>query len=122
MEDVSNPTLDAQISDFRTFQEINRQAIAAFESEIETSDPTGDRLDDFLWDQVAEMKSHLGAEAANSSSDDDDDQEDAIAAAEKWVTDNVSNSDSAKLAAVLWLNGIEEGTALIRQALSEESK
>ena len=45
--------------------------------------------DDLLDEQIAEVKSHFGAKAANTVSDAEADG--AIAEVEQWVTDNISN-------------------------------
>ena len=55
-------------------------------------DGGADDLSETVDDIVCDIKGDLGAKAANSASDDD--AEYAIAAAERWVTDNVSNSTS----------------------------
>lgn len=45
--------------------------------------------DDLLDDELAEVKSHFGAKAANDVSDVE--AEGAIAEVEQWIADNVSN-------------------------------
>lgn len=48
-------------------------------------------LDEMHWDAVAELKTCLGAAAANDAGDDDDAQDDAIEEMEAWVADTVSH-------------------------------
>lgn len=65
--------------------------------------------ENFWWDVVDDLKSHLGAKAANTSFDHPDHQEDAMVDAETWVEDNVSSGPRKKiLAAALYLHGFLE--------------
>lgn len=73
---------------------------------------------DVHWNLIEEMKSVLGAEAANNSTDDEDDQEAAISDAEEWVTDNCSSGGVAEdVAMALWLKGMVEGETFLRKAM-----
>ncbi|WP_321935511.1 hypothetical protein [Paraburkholderia sp. J8-2] len=65
--------------------------------------------EDLWWDIVDDLKSHLGAKAANSSFEERDDQENAIVEAETWVEENVSSGPHRKiLACALYLYGFIE--------------
>lgn len=96
-----------------------REPLAAFDEEIddvlnehgpeirEIADRVDDDLSEILDDVAAAIKSHLGARAANTASDDQAAY--AIDAAERWVTDNVSNStDDRRIAAVYAFLGAEQ--------------
>lgn len=77
-----------------------------------------DKVDEVLDDYVDELKSALGAKAANAVGDDKAAQEDAIEEAEDWVSENVSDdSRAARIAAVLWQAGCEAGENAIREHL-----
>lgn len=72
-------------------------------------DADGGGLSEEVDDIVSDIKSHLGAEAANSASDDE--AEYAIGAVESWVTDNVSNSTSDRRVAAVYAHlGAEEAS------------
>ena len=67
------------------------------------------------WDLVDEMKSALGASAANESTDSETDQESALSRAESWVTNNCSNGGiEDDVAMALWLRGMVEGESYLR--------
>lgn len=55
--------------------------------------------DEFRWDVVDNAKVNLAAAAANSAMDDPATQENAIAVAEAWVAEHVSNGSLADLVA-----------------------
>lgn len=99
----NNSAVAAFAEKFDLFKAENRGLLADLETAIEEHlDEVAEVLDDY----AADLKSSLGADAANESGDDEDAQESAITAAEKWVTDNVSNSSlEDRIAAVLWLEG-----------------
>lgn len=62
-------------------------------------DDGDDALSEAVDDVVSEMKSSIGAAAANNVSDNE--AESAIAAVERWITENISNSTSdRRIAAV----------------------
>lgn len=65
---------------------------------------------------VEEIKSELGARAANAVRDDEQAQEDAISRAEQWVSDNLA--DSAGPEVVLWVRGLAQGEEAINRALA----
>lgn len=97
------------------------EPLAAFDDEIDAMLNThgeeirtlGDRMDaeggemsEVLDDVASEIKGHLGAKAANTA--DDDQAAYAVDAAERWVTDNVSNSTSdRRIAATYALLGVD---------------
>ena len=62
-------------------------------------DEDGDRSDT-LDDIIGDIKSHLGAKAANTVGDDE--AEDAIETAERWTTNNVSNSTTDRRVAAAY--------------------
>jgi len=77
-----------------------------------------DELSCLLDDHAADLKSMLGANAANECSDDLAEQESAINEAEEWVADNIANSSiDDRIAGLLWLNGAAEGALIIQKAL-----
>ncbi|MFC5512826.1 hypothetical protein ACFPOU_17115 [Massilia jejuensis] len=55
--------------------------------------------DEFRWDVVDSAKGNLGSAAANASTDDAVDQEAAIANAEAWIADRISNGSLADIVA-----------------------
>ncbi len=112
-------TLKEMVAGFERFSRENAELISKLDQEISAADPKGEITEDLFWDQVDGMKGYMGAESANQTSDDENEQENAISGAEDWVSNNVSSSDAAKIAATLWLNGVEEGAAMIRKALNE---
>lgn len=76
-------------------------------------------ISEFHFELSDDLKGVLGSEGANASSDDDGDQENAIAAAEEWVTDNVSNDGDLEdtVALALWLKGMDEGQKSLMEIL-----
>lgn len=67
------------------------------------------------WDLINEMKSVLGAAAANDCSDDETEQDEAISQAEVWVTNNCSPSGIEEdVAMALWLRGMTQGESYLR--------
>lgn len=104
---------------FEQFQAENRGVIAdlaaALSGAQEVVSETLDEYSDML-------KDALGSDAANEAGDDSDAQEAAIAAAEAWVSDNISNGSlAARIAAVLWEEGVEDGEAILREKLPPET-
>lgn len=81
-----------------------------------------DEVDEVLDDYSADLKSVLGADAANAIASDAEEAADAaIAEAEAWVTDNVSNSSiEDRIAAVLWLEGAKKGEVAIRASFNTQ--
>lgn len=75
----------------------------------------GRNLAEFFSDAASDLKDALGSDAANACSDDEEEQDTAISAAEQWVTDNVSHSTEACIAAVLYLQGIPAGITELRR-------
>lgn len=59
-----------------------------------------DAIDEFRWDVVDAAKGDLASAAANASTDNPADQENAIARAEAWVAEHVSNGTLLDLLAV----------------------
>ena len=97
---------------FGMFVRNNQDVLDAIKSGITHFD---DDLSDLLDDCAGDMKTKLGAEAANQCSADPNHQEEAIQHAESWVTDNVCNSNlDNRLAAVLWINGHDAGIKAIK--------
>jgi hypothetical protein len=61
-------------------------------------------LDELHWDAIAELKSHLGAKAANASGTATATQERALLSAETWVQENLSQrSGRISLAVMLYM-------------------
>jgi len=95
-------------ADFDAFQATNAARIDAVVQRLGAR-----RFTSLHWDLVDELKGVLGAQAANASSDDAGEQEDAIAEAEGWVTDNVSQGGvESTVAMALWLRGLDAGPLL----------
>lgn len=110
-----NPAIAAFAEKFDLFKAQNCDLISDLESSVED---LFDEVEEVLDDYAEELKSSLGAAAANEAGDDEDAQESAISEAEEWVTDNVSNgSMGARIASVLWREGCEAGAAAIRAQL-----
>lgn len=63
-------------------------------------DDGDDALSEAVDDVIADIKSKIGAEAANNVSDDE--AETAIEAVERWVTDSISNSTSDRRVAAVF--------------------
>jgi len=112
---TNNSILSDFADEFATFKAKNGGLIADLEAVVQDClDEVGDLLDDC----AADLKSSLGADAANGAGDDETAQECAIAAAEAWVTDNVSNGSlSDRIAGVLWVQGCEKGESALREHL-----
>lgn len=111
-----NPEVAVFAEQFEQFQMKN---LSLIEDLVRSAEDNLGTLEEFLDDFAADLKSTLGAEAANAAGDNEDAQETALAAAEAWVTDNVSNGSlDARIAAVLWSEGVQAGAAAIRQAMS----
>lgn len=102
--------------EFEVFKKENAALIADLHLEMKGR---ANALSEFLLDQVGGLKSKLGSDAANAAGDDKGAQERAIEGAEAWVADNVSCQVREEIAAVLWLNGAEEGAELIRANISK---
>lgn len=110
-----NSAVAAFAGKFGQFKAENRGLIADLESAIE--DHRGE-VDEVLDDYAEDLKSSVGADAANAAGEDEDAQETAITYAEDWVTDHVSNGSlEDRIAAVLWLEGCEAGEATLRKCL-----
>ncbi|MBY0239168.1 MAG: hypothetical protein K2X55_07625 [Burkholderiaceae bacterium] len=60
----------------------------------------GDIADEFRWDVVDNAKGNLAAAAANATTDAPADQENAVAGAEAWVSEHVSNGSIEDLVAI----------------------
>jgi len=73
------------------------QLIDALVFELEAG--SDEAADEFRWDLVDSAKGNLGGAAANASTDDAVDQEAAIANAEAWVADHISNGSLADIVA-----------------------
>jgi hypothetical protein len=99
-------------SDIAAFRGTYATVIDELEAAVSASD---NDLSDFFWDQIAELKGHLGMEAANTCADNGADE--AIDGIEAWVTDNISNTEKYDIPVTLWMHGIEHGAALIQQKL-----
>ena len=74
----------SKVEHYSQFKAANRPNIIALASQIGAIDG------EVHWDLIEEMKSVLGAEAANASTDDEGSQDEAIARAESWITDHCS--------------------------------
>ncbi len=87
-------------------------------SELEALVPAEQRArweDELFWDLIDEVKSALGARAANTCSDAEAEQDDALSNAEQWVADSLS-SDARAAALLVWLEGPEKARdALLRR-------
>lgn len=111
----NNSAIAAFAEKFDLFKAENRGLLADLETALEEH---LDKVSEVLDDYAADLESALGADAANEVGDAEDAQESAIAEAEEWVTDNVSNGSlEDRIAAVLWLEGCEAGEATIRAHL-----
>lgn len=78
-----------------------------------------DAADEFRWDVVDNAKGNLAAAAANAATDDPAAQESAIAGAEAWVADHVSNGSLEDLvAASIALSSANETETAIFQLLT----
>lgn len=113
---INDDVLAGFKTEFEVFKEGNAILIADLHLEMKGR---ANALSEFLFDQVGELKSKLGSDAANAAGDDKGAQERAIEDAEAWVADNVSCQVREEIAAVLWLNGAEEGAELIRANISK---
>jgi len=104
---------------FERFSENNRGLITDLETVLAGS---LEAVEDVLAEAEDALKDTLGSDAANDAGDDADAQEAAITAAEQWVTDAISNGGlRARIAAVLWEEGLEEGEDLLRSKLSADT-
>lgn len=75
--------------------------------------------DEFRWDVVDSAKGNLGGAAANASTDDAVDQEAAIANAEAWVADRISNGSLADIvAASIALGSANQTQAAVFEVLA----
>lgn len=110
-----NPAITAFSEKFDLFKAENWELLGNLETAIEVH---LDEVEEVLDDYAEELKSSLGAAAANEVGEDENAQESAISEAEEWVTDNVSNGTlEDRIAAVLWREGCEAGAAEIRAQL-----
>ena len=105
---VQHPDGHAPLADFDedlgTMLNRHGEEIRAIADRADAGD---DALSETLDDVADEIKGHLGARAANTADDDQADY--GVEAAERWVTDNVSNSTSdRRVAAVYAFLGVEE--------------
>ncbi len=88
-------------------------------SELEALVPDEQRArwdDELFWDLIDEVKSALGARAANTCSDAEDEQDDALSNAEQWVADSLSG-DARAVALLVWLDGPEQARASLLRRL-----
>lgn len=70
---------------------------------------------------VEELKSTVSAELANRCVDNDAEQEEAFDQVEAWVTENVGNgSIEDRMTAVLWLEGLDVGKALLKFGINSK--
>lgn len=100
---------------FSQFKAENSELIAKL---VAAAEDYVDELGELLDDIAADLKSSLGADAANGAGADENSQEKAIFEAEIWVTDNVSNSSlDDRIAGVLWYLGTDEGSDRIHEEL-----
>lgn len=107
--------LDSFEIEFDAFLQENEHILSEL---LEKVGDHGDVLDDLFWENIDELKGYLAGLAANDAGDDPERQEEAIAEAEEWVSENMSNSDlKTDLALMLWLRGFEEGPKLISEQL-----
>lgn len=113
---INDDVLAGFKDEFEVFKKENATLIADLHLEMKGR---ANALSEFLLDQVGGLKSKLGSDAANAAGDDEGAQERAIEGAEAWVADNVSCQVREEIAAVLWLNGAEEGAELIRANISK---
>jgi hypothetical protein len=73
-----------------------------------------DAIDEFRWDVVDAARGNLASAAANAATDNPDEQENAIAGAEAWVAENVSNGTLLDLlAASIALSSANETEAAV---------
>ncbi|MGO9377322.1 MAG: hypothetical protein ACLP29_02070 [Dissulfurispiraceae bacterium] len=123
MRRASSKVIKEFKSEFKAFKKEHENLISGLLSDVDDKD-----MDDFFWDQIAELKSDLGTKAANNCSDDEGMQEDAISECETWVSDTISPGgiiefgEGCDIALTLWLNGVEEGQQMLRKALASASK
>ena len=106
----------SKVEHYSQFKAANRPKIIALASQIGAIDG------EVHWDLIEEMKSVLGAEAANASTDDEGSQDEAIARAESWVTDHCSGgSIEEDVAMALWLRGFSAGESYLVKNKASES-
>lgn len=80
-------------------------------------------LEDYLYDCLDELKSDLGAQAANKVGDDQAAQEAAIEAVETWLADNVSNEGLVtRIAAAILSKGLNDVETNLRALLPQPEK
>ncbi len=77
-----------------------------------------DAVAPFFYGKLDELKGHLGAQAANECDDNESAQDEAISQAEALVADLVSGNATNEIAAILWLDGVDDGARLIRRAIA----
>lgn len=82
-----------------------------------------DAIEEFRWDVVDAAKGNLASAAANASTDDPEDQEEAIAGAEAWVAEHVSNGTLLDLlAASIVLSSANETETAVFQVLTSPAE
>lgn len=82
-----------------------------------------DAIDEFRWDVVDAAKGNLASAAANASTDNSRDQENAIAGAEAWVAEHVSNGTLLDLlAASIALSSANETETAVFQVLASPAE
>ena len=116
MNAIDNPEVSAFAEKFTLFKLANQGLLAELEVVVQGH---LDDLSDVLDECSDELKSSLGADAANAAGDDEDAQEQAIQTAETWVADTACYGGlAARIAAVLWVKGCEQGAALLRARIA----
>jgi len=122
MPTSTGPTAEAIAAFERDLARTRSRAAPLIDTLSRALENSGDVSDEFYWTQIDDLKGHLGEECANACSGDLQDQDDAISDAENWVADNISNADHETwVAAVLTLQGDEEGERIIREHLMQPS-
>lgn len=114
--------VDAFLSEFDLtldlFKETHEAKIDALEKLVSVDE---DDIREFFREQVDNLKSRLGADAANACGDDEDQQNETISAVEEWVSDNISDNPTNEIAATLWLLGAEDGEMAIINAIKSSA-
>lgn len=106
--------IDDYALEFNAFAQAHAALIDAL---VTLTTPVALSLADFFCEQVDDLRGNLGSKAADAASEDTEAQEAALTAAAEWVETNVTGKAHAEIAATLWMNGLEEGSRLIRAEL-----
>jgi hypothetical protein len=115
MSSNTNAAIATFLEKFNRFKTENEGLISDLKTAIEER---LDEVDGVLDDYAADLKTSLGADAANNAGDDEVAQESAISEVGEWVSDNVSNGSlEDRIAVVLWIDGCETGEATLRKHL-----